>query len=82
MTSEINLVKKRFGRLVVKKFFDTILGKRQWECDCDCGDATIVPTRDLTTGKTSSCEGCRGKTVQKPAAKRQRTNTRHIVPVD
>ena len=28
-----------------------------WKCKCDCGNETIVDTRNLTTGHTQSC-GC------------------------
>lgn len=33
-------------------------GRRYWDCECVCGNKTIVKTSDLTTGKVKSC-GCR-----------------------
>lgn len=33
-------------------------GSRHWDCQCACGNKTIVKTSDLTTGKVKSC-GCR-----------------------
>lgn len=49
---------QRFGRLVVVG--DS--GQRQcglilWECRCDCGNTTYVPSSSLKSGRTKSC-GC------------------------
>lgn len=54
-----NLIGLKFNHLTVlspthnnKKY-----KKRYWECLCDCGKKTIVPTGQLTSEKTKSC-GC------------------------
>lgn len=54
-----NLLRKRFGRLVVeslqpkkKKY-----GHNQWLCRCDCGNIKIIDQGNLTNGNTLSC-GC------------------------
>lgn len=48
---------KRFGRwTVIKK--DKKIGRIQtYFCQCDCGNTSIIPQSNLTTGKTKSC-GC------------------------
>ncbi len=33
-----------------------------WECKCDCGNRSLVPSYNLTSGNTKSC-GCIGKNV-------------------
>lgn len=56
----IPLEGKRFGDLLVLKFYGRI-GKRlrpAWECMCDCGQTTVVQGDSLRSGKTKSC-GCR-----------------------
>lgn len=53
----INLVGIRFGRLVVTKFEYVKDNKRYWHCECDCGNASIVPTSKLRSGNSTSC-GC------------------------
>lgn len=47
----------RFGRLKVHSLSHRKGGKRYWNCVCDCGRTTTVPTTHLQTGNTSSC-GC------------------------
>jgi len=51
-----NIIGHRFGRLVVVKR-DRLHGKPVWECACDCGRSTRIPTNSLTSGNTTSC-GC------------------------
>lgn len=45
---------QRFGNLTVIEY-DKI--QKKWKCQCDCGNITYVPTRNLKTGNTISC-GC------------------------
>ncbi|MFJ7668262.1 hypothetical protein ACIQXI_14280 [Lysinibacillus sp. NPDC097195] len=53
-----DLIGERFGKLLVIGFKrDTVKGILLWICHCDCGEKTIVKTRDLTSGSKSSC-GC------------------------
>jgi len=48
----------RYGRLVVLRRNGTNkLKKVMWECVCDCGNKTIVPSGSLASGNTKSC-GC------------------------
>ena len=58
MGKKIDLVGKRFGRLIVL----ADVGKdkcanRVWRCKCDCGNLVNVPGNKLRTGRTKSC-GC------------------------
>lgn len=56
-----DLTGKRFGRLVVLKFYSNhIQGRpngRYWECACDCGNTNIVRGTNLKYGNSLSC-GC------------------------
>lgn len=66
--SKLKLEGKRFGRLIVLKDSGKRTNKNMviWECICDCGNTTEVPTSYLTTGDTRSC-GCLFKeTCKKP----------------
>ena len=51
----------RYGKLTaVARVGTNHLKKVLWECKCDCGNTTIVPSGALATGNTASC-GCRVK---------------------
>jgi len=53
-----NLTGNRFGKLVVLyPAGKNGTGRCVWECQCDCGNVTIVPANNLTSGNTQSC-GC------------------------
>ena len=55
-----DLTNKKFGHLLVLKFFKQDKNKKSiWECQCDCDGKTIIYVRgsDLLSGKTQSC-GC------------------------
>lgn len=55
---KIDLTGKRFGRLVVVRETDERCGSSViWQCACDCGHASKVPSTSLITGNTKSC-GC------------------------
>ena len=61
---KIDLTGKRFGLLIVISRGDkTPHGMYRWNCQCDCGNLTSVPTCDLTNGHTRSC-GCLKKSKQ------------------
>ena len=49
-----DLTGEKFGMLTPLKY---IKGGK-WECRCDCGNITIVDTRNLNAGHTTSC-GCK-----------------------
>ena len=57
----LDLTGQRFGKLVVVKEAERIRNKHAWECKCDCGNVTFVPTESLRSGNTKSC-GCLSKT--------------------
>ena len=61
----LKLAGKRFGRLLVmsdtgKRYMD---GARIWECQCDCGQITQIPTGRLTAGQLSC--GCYAREMAK-----------------
>lgn len=57
------LVGKRFGRLVVLRATEERRnGYIMWECQCDCGNTTLVRGFHLTSGRIVSC-GCQIKEV-------------------
>lgn len=52
-----DLTGQRFGRLKVMAVEPVQKGPTLWRCRCDCGNETIVPTAQLTSGNKKSC-GC------------------------
>ena len=64
MGKRIDLKGKRFNRLLVIAYAETIGNERRkaaiWQCQCDCGNSTTARAGDLMSGKTQSC-GCFGK---------------------
>ena len=52
-----NLKNKRFGRLIVKEFYEIRNHRTYWLAICDCGKETIVQIAHLSNGHTQSC-GC------------------------
>lgn len=53
-----DLTGQRFGRLVARRPTQyRMQSSVVWECECDCGEITLVPGVSLTTGNTRSC-GC------------------------
>jgi len=59
MSKKIDLVGKKFGRLLVLEEVtrDSRLAKIRWECLCSCGKTTTSVTQSLVSGKILSC-GC------------------------
>lgn len=58
MSKKLNLIGKRFGRLVVVK--EAGRNKQKgvvWECRCDCNTIKLYNGSDLQCGKVKSC-GC------------------------
>lgn len=58
----LHLEGQRYGKLVVLNEATPIYSKtgkmiRRWECQCDCGNITVVRHGDLRNGRTVSC-GC------------------------
>lgn len=52
----LNLIGRRFGRLIVIKLTNTT-GCSDWLCKCDCGNEVVITGNSLMTGNTASC-GC------------------------
>lgn len=52
-----NLIKQRFGRLIVLSRQGSIGKKVSWLCLCDCGNKKLVTSYRLQSGQTKSC-GC------------------------
>lgn len=73
LPKEPQLIGERFGRLVVvARAPDIIKSNRKvirWECQCDCGNRSIVIHNNLIRGNTKSC-GCIAKEVSKMMLKR------------
>lgn len=54
-----NIVGEMFGNLKVLKLVGTDKHHKSiWECECSCGNITIVSSNNLKRGKVKSC-GCR-----------------------
>lgn len=51
-----DLTGMRFGRLIVRGRV-IVNNRTMWECDCDCGNHTVVDGSNLIYGTTRSC-GC------------------------
>ena len=58
-SNTIDLVGKRFTKLLVKKLLKERGNKGQlkWECLCDCGNKHITSGESIRSGKSKSC-GC------------------------
>ena len=56
---KLDLTGRRFGRLVAIRDSGEIKSGQGviWECKCDCGEISFVPSKSLRTGNTKSC-GC------------------------
>ena len=58
MSSFVDLIGQRFGKLVViKKLEPNKWNNYQWECMCDCGNTCTTSGGRLRSGNTKSC-GC------------------------
>lgn len=52
-----NEIGNQYGKLTVKSFAYTKDSKAYWNCQCDCGNITVVCGNHLRTGRIKSC-GC------------------------
>lgn len=55
MAKMIDLTGKTFNHLTVIKYDHSANKQRLWLCQCDCGNTTLVTTKRLTSGHTTSC---------------------------
>jgi len=56
----MDLSGQNFGKLTVLLETRSRLKRKEWKCECSCGNYTWVPTDRLNSGSTTSC-GCRKK---------------------
>lgn len=54
---EHNLVKQKFGKLLVLKQMPSKKQEKRWKCKCDCGNYSECSTHTLLKGHSKSC-GC------------------------
>jgi len=59
----IDLTGRQYFNLTVVSRNKSFVGKTMWDCLCDCGNMTIVDSRNLRTGKVKSCGCLRKKTM-------------------
>lgn len=57
MPKEINIIGKRYGRLVVLSYSHSVGYRKYYLCQCDCGKQTCVLKGNIMSGKQVSC-GC------------------------
>ena len=73
----IDLTGKKYGRLTVINRVDDYISpkgqiKPRWKCQCECGNYSIVDSRQLRNGKVVSC-GCYGREQTIKALKKYNT---------
>lgn len=56
---KLDLTGQRYGKLTVIAPAENIGGRTAWQCRCDCGRETVILTKRLRSGHTTSC-GCIG----------------------
>lgn len=73
---DIDLVGKKFGRLLVISQSDSRKGNRYWKCSCNCGNTCYVKTSSLLRGVTRSC-GCLAKELR-TAREKAKTGDKNV----
>ena len=53
----LDLVNKKFNKLLVTGLNSIRKGNSVWDCKCDCGKSSVVSASDLKSGRIVSC-GC------------------------
>ena len=61
---KLNIIGKKYGKLLVVSFYKKYNNKNLYTCICDCGNTTIAPVYKLTSGRKKSC-GCIRKNKNK-----------------
>lgn len=74
MGKAVDLVGRRFGRLVVVEKAPTVRTNSRWHCQCDCGERTVVMWQSLKSGSTKSCGCIRRENMSKQARERVARN--------
>lgn len=73
MTAILNLVGRRFGRLVVQQRSENRGKHVHWTCLCDCGNSVTTASTRLVSGRVESC-GCKRSEV---TALRNKNSAKH-----
>lgn len=55
--NKINLIGRKFGRLLVVAEAENRHGRTAWKCKCDCGKIKIIGGKTMIDGNVKSC-GC------------------------
>lgn len=76
----VNLVGKKFGRLLVIEKTTPLNGHTRWLCKCDCGNECVAYGNSLKTGNTTSC-GCYKTENAKRLFSTVRQNDKHLYAV-
>jgi hypothetical protein len=66
--NRVDMIGRRFGRLVVTAADKTVGREAFWRCRCDCGGEKVARGCDLRRGSTKSCGCLVGEHLRKPAA--------------
>ena len=73
---------QRFGRLTAIAYFGVKpgrrIGKRAWQCKCDCGREVVVVGESLRSGNTTSCGCSKGGKVTHGATVRGEWSSEYI----
>lgn len=72
----MDLVGQNFGKLTVLQKTRSRLDRKEWKCECVCGNQTWVATNRLNSGITTSC-GCRKKQTALENSKKYGFKTVH-----
>jgi hypothetical protein len=64
MSQRLDLKGKRFGRLIVLAFAGVDRSQSTlWECECSCGNVSVVRGIRLTSGRLTACPECTQKAL-------------------
>lgn len=90
MGKRLDLSGQIYGHLTAIKPAENIKGRSAWLCKCQCGNECVVTTKDLRSGKRTTC-GCRwpgleslhyidGTCIEMIRSKTVRSNNKSGVP--
>lgn len=57
-----NFTDKKFNKIKVLRYAESVKGRAKWECQCDCGTVFVAFGANLKNGHTKSCGCLRGGT--------------------
>jgi len=58
LNAKFDLIGQTFGQLLVVERAGSEKSRRQWLCQCSCGEKILVVTDKLLTGRTKNCRAC------------------------